>query len=96
MSLPWIVQFSGLFIFLTNDRNLRAVSVFDRYVQNDTKIIYQMICQTMLAPLTTFLEAPTYRAEVQDFFASDDEANSISKFFLFRFGSYLPLIYQTI
>ena len=59
---------------------MRALSVFDRYVPNDTKII-SVVCQTMLAPLISFLEAPTNRAKVQDFFASDDEANSKSKFF---------------
>ena len=38
------------------------------------------------------LEAPTNRAKVQDFFASDDEANSNSKFFCSGSG----VIYQTI
>ena len=49
-----------------------------------------MICQTMLAPLITFLEAPTNRAKVQDFFASDDEANSNSKFFCSGSGVIYP------
>ena len=44
----------------------------------------------MLAPLITFLEAPTNRAKVQDFFASDDEANSISKFFCSGSGITYP------
>ena len=44
----------------------------------------------MLAPLITFLEAPTNRANVQDFFASDDEANSNSKFFCSGSGVIYP------